>query len=326
MPATLEEIARTIQGGDVDSAARLLSRTSASDANRAEHAYLRGLVAERRFDVAAAIEAYEEAIAADPHHQESLFRLAVLHDLRGDDEGAIGYYERFISQTPTPINALINAALLYEENRRYREADDCLRRVLEFDPNHARARLFKKHLESTIHMVCEDETTTRRRERDALLDMTVGEFELSVRSRNCLKQMNIHTLRDLLRISEAELLNYKNFGETSLNEIKAMLAQKGLRVGQLLEEPRQEEAAPPPAPAPAPLPGDSALLNRPVSELELSVRSRRCLQRLGITTLAELISRSETELLAIKNFGLTSLTEIKRELRERSLSLRGSKN
>jgi len=38
--------------------------------------------------------------------------------------------------------------------------------------------------------------------------------------------MNINTLGDLLRISEAELLAYKNFGETSLNEIKVMLKQK----------------------------------------------------------------------------------------------------
>ncbi len=324
MPATLEEIAKTIQGGDVDGAARLLSKTSANDANRAELAYLRGLVAERQFDIETAMEAYEEALSADADHRESLFRLAMLHDLRGDDEGAIDFYERFTSQTPTPINALINLSLLYEERRRFHEAADCLHRVLEAEPNHPRARLFKKHLESSINMVCEDDIVPRRRDRDALLDMTVGEFELSVRSRNCLKQMNINTLRDLLRITEAELLNYKNFGETSLNEIKAMLSQKGLRVGQLLEEPPAEEEVAP-APAPAPVAGDPALLSRPVSELELSVRSRRCLQRLGIGTLGELVARSETELLAIKNFGLTSLTEIKRELRERSLALRGSK-
>ena len=61
------------------------------------------------------------------------------------------------------------------------------------------------------------------------------DFELSVRARNCLKKMQIRTLGDLLRISEAELLSYKNFGETSLTEIKTMLASKGLRLGQGLE-------------------------------------------------------------------------------------------
>ena len=47
--------------------------------------------------------------------------------------------------------------------------------------------------------------------------------------------MKIRTLGDLLKITEAELLSYKNFGETSLVEIKAMLSQKGLRLGQGLE-------------------------------------------------------------------------------------------
>jgi DNA-directed RNA polymerase subunit alpha len=68
--------------------------------------------------------------------------------------------------------------------------------------------------------------------------------------------------------------------------------------------------------------GDPNLLNRSVAELELSVRSRKCLQRLGISSLAELVQRSEPELMAIKNFGQTSLVEIKRRLGELGLSLR----
>ena len=64
------------------------------------------------------------------------------------------------------------------------------------------------------------------------------------------------------------------------------------------------------------------MTDRPVSELELSVRARKCLQRLGILTLGELVSRTESELLSSKNFGDTSLQEIKLRLEERSLSLR----
>ena len=55
----------------------------------------------------------------------------------------------------------------------------------------------------------------------------ITDFELSVRSRNCLKKMNIRSLGDLLKTTEQELLSYKNFGETSLNEIKALLDAKG---------------------------------------------------------------------------------------------------
>ena len=131
--------------------------------------------------------------------------------------------------------------------------------------------------------------------------------------------MNIRTLGDLLATSEAELLSYKNFGETSLNEIKALLSQKNLRLGQSLQ-PVEAPVFPPTPETPADRSSD--LFNRSVSELDLSVRSRKCLQVLGITTVGELAMRSETELMTNKNFGQTSLTEIKHELAQRGLSLR----
>ena len=74
-----------------------------------------------------------------------------------------------------------------------------------------------------------------------MLEIPVTDFELSVRSRNCLKKMNIKTLGDLTRVSEQQLLSSKNFGETSLEEIKEMLTSKGLRIGQSLEEGAQND-------------------------------------------------------------------------------------
>ena len=68
-----------------------------------------------------------------------------------------------------------------------------------------------------------------------LLEIPVTDFELSVRSRNCLRKMNIRTLGDLTRTTEAALLASKNFGETSLSEIKEMMTSKGLRLGMALE-------------------------------------------------------------------------------------------
>ena len=75
-----------------------------------------------------------------------------------------------------------------------------------------------------------------------LLEIPVTDFELSVRSRNCLRKMNIRTLGDLTRTTEAALLASKNFGETSLSEIKEMMTSKGLRLGMALEG--GERAAP----------------------------------------------------------------------------------
>src|SRR5439155_101415 len=116
----------------------------------------------------------------------------------------------------------------------YDEAHRCLDAILRTDPNHQRARLYMKDVESARSMYYDDDDH-RAGGRNAVLDIPISDFELSVRSRNCLKKMNIKSLGDLLRTSEQELLSYKNFGETSLNEIKALLAQKGLRLGQNLE-------------------------------------------------------------------------------------------
>ena len=65
-----------------------------------------------------------------------------------------------------------------------------------------------------------------------------------------------------------------------------------------------------------------AVLNKPISALELSVRARKALQLLNIATLGELASRTEAELMGVKNFGATSLHEIRERLVQHGLSLR----
>src|SRR5206468_2992024 len=154
-----------------------------------------------------------------------------------------------------------------------------------------------------------------------VLEIPVTDFELSVRSRNCLKKMNIKTLGDLTRVSEQQLLSSKNFGETSLGEIKEMLASKGLRIGQSLEEGAHYERRISPQ---QPLSDqEQAVLNKPVSDLNLSVRARKCMNRLGINTLGDLVQHSADELLESKNFGQTSLTEVREKLGQFGLTLRG---
>ena len=64
-------------------------------------------------------------------------------------------------------------------------------------------------------------------------------------------------------------------------------------------------------------------MSKPVSELNLSVRARKCMNRLNITTLGELCSRTSDELLEAKNFGITSLNEVKEKLTQYGLKLRG---
>ena len=62
-------------------------------------------------------------------------------------------------------------------------------------------------------------------------------------------------------------------------------------------------------------------LNMSLAELELSVRATNCLETEGITTVRELVMRAEDELLEVRNFGETTLREVKAKLQERGLSL-----
>jgi DNA-directed RNA polymerase subunit alpha len=66
---------------------------------------------------------------------------------------------------------------------------------------------------------------------DALLAKEIDELDLSVRSANCLKNANINTLRDLVRRSERDMLETKNFGRKSLEELQDLLARLGLSFG-----------------------------------------------------------------------------------------------
>ena len=68
------------------------------------------------------------------------------------------------------------------------------------------------------------------------LNRNVDELELSVRAYNCLKNVNIKTIRDLVQKTDAELLKTRNFGRKSLNEIKEILEHMGLSLGMSLED------------------------------------------------------------------------------------------
>jgi DNA-directed RNA polymerase subunit alpha len=69
-----------------------------------------------------------------------------------------------------------------------------------------------------------------------LLKLRVDELELSVRSANCLRAANIHTLADLVKNQESDMLKYKNFGRKSLIELNQILANLGLSFGMEVEK------------------------------------------------------------------------------------------
>ncbi len=70
-------------------------------------------------------------------------------------------------------------------------------------------------------------------------------------------------------------------------------------------------------------PDEQALMDRPIADLNLSVRARKCMVRLGLNTIGELLRKTGDDLLECKNFGVTSLTEVREKLTEMGLKLRG---
>ena len=289
------------------------------DVAKAQELHQRGLAAEAQGDRIAAIEAYREAVTESPL-TESRFRLAWLLDLMGEEEEALSLYQSLAADDQPHINALVNLAIMLEDRGEYDEAMRTLRPVLESDPNHPRARMFQRDCEASESMLFDEDTERDQGRFNTMLDTPVTDFELSVRARNCLKKMNIRTLGDLLKVSEAELLSYRNFGETSLVEIKNMLSSKGLRLGQGVDGQLRRN----PNDAFEELKGlaPDHVLNKPISNLDLAVRARKALQLLGIGTIGDLAMRTEAELMGVKNFGSTSLDEIKERLELHNLSLR----
>lgn len=261
---------------------------------------------------------YERAVEVNDGHAGALFGLAVENDRRGNDELALRLYEKAIACFPTYVGPLLNLGVLYEDRQQYDRAQACYQRILESFPDHARARLYMK--DAAASGVYSDDGSLRPHDRQSqVLDRPIADFELSVRSRNVLQKMGIKTVGDLTRVSEQQLLSSKNFGETSLVEIRDMLTAMGLAIGQFAHETVEVE----PVDTTNMPPDAQAQLERPVAELNLSVRARKCMVRLGINTLGELIRRTGDDLLECKNFGVTSLNEVREKLQGIGLKLRG---
>lgn len=293
---------------------------SRGDEKAAQSHLIAAINAETSGDREYVLSELRKAVNADPANAEAMFKLAYHLDLVGEEDEAVAMYERCVEMAPAHLNALMNLAVVYEDQGDYVRAERCLRQVLETKPNHARANLFLKDVRASKDMVIEEDPDRDLIKRRALMDTPVTDFELSVRARTCLKKMNIRSLGDLLKITEAELMSYKNFGESSLEEIKKMLDARNLRLGQGLED--AHRAARRQIMEQLKGTGKETVLGRPVGDLQLSVRARKALQMLNIQTMGDLASHTEAELMGVKNFGTTSLIEVRERLAGHGLALR----
>lgn len=109
------------------------------------------------------------------------------------------------------------------------------------------SRIYRKHLNAFVHYrdldkvipadesaripAVAEETSEAAPEASGVFATPIDDLDLSVRSRHCLDSENITTVGDLVKRTEADLLKVRNFGQTSLNEIKKKIEGLGLHLG-----------------------------------------------------------------------------------------------
>lgn len=295
-----------------------LAKAPADFRDSADGRYLNARASQAEGDLEQALDLYDGAVDADTTHRAALWWGARLAERCGLDDQALEWYEALVRVAPIDRAVLFNLGVLYEDLGRDQKAAACYETIARTFPTDPRARLYLQDARSGIDMYYDEDLERKEDRLNTILRTPITDFELSVRARNCLNKMDIVTLGDLVKLTEAELLSYKNFGETSLNEIKEILQSKNLRLGmnhseavasiEALSRPRAT--------------GENAdVLNRPIADLDLSIRARRTVENVGCLTVGDIVQHAEEELLSMPNFGVTSLQELKRKLAEMGLKL-----
>lgn len=305
--AKVELVRALLDGGRNDEAEKAMSGVPEG----AERDFLHGRLLESRNNVEAAIKSYEAALENEPQHVEAAFKLGVQLDRIGDDDLAAEQYLICADVTPAYVPGVINLGILYDERGESNAAVDCFRQALAYNPRDKRSLTLLRDAKSS-RIMHYDEKEERERERmEKIMRTSVNDFELSVRSRNCLAKMNIFTLGDLLRISEHEMLSYKNFGETSLKEVREMLAARNLRLGMYRDvEERSITKA------------DQKVLGESIEKLELSAPSAAVMESLGVTRIGDLAQYTDLDLYRATGSGQTVVQELATALGAYGVALR----
>jgi len=137
------------------------------------------------------------------------------------------------------------------ENTRVGQRTDYDKLILEIETNGSispkeallyAANILQRHLDVFVsygQLPEEDEEEEEVSAEDQVLyeklRLPISELELSVRSANCLKDANIKSIAELVKKTESELLNFRNFGKKSLNEINDLLKIMGLHLGMKID-------------------------------------------------------------------------------------------
>jgi DNA-directed RNA polymerase subunit alpha len=203
---------------------------------------------------------------------------------------------------------MINLGIFYEDRNEFEKAADCFRAVLEYFPNHTRARLYLRDAEASLSMFYDEEAARREARLAQVMALPLADVTFSQRVRNALQKLGLASLGDLVQRTEEELLEIPNFGKTSLREVKEFLTSKGLNLAS------GGEMAPVAGEVPIEGEAQDEVKNRPLADFEWSGRIRKVFEKLGVVTIGDLLNYSEADLLKSKNLGSTSIKEIRQKL------------
>ena len=308
LPEAKAELARVqIAAGELEDAEKSISGVTVI----AERDFLQGLLLEAKGNVEGAIKAYESALEHQADHVESAFKIGVLLDRIGDDDLAAEHYLVCADTMPAYLPGVTNLGMLYEERGEANAAIDCFRQVLAYNPRDSRCLSMLRDAKASRAMYYDEREERERDRMEKIMRTSVNDFELSVRSRNCLAKMSIFTLGDLLRITEAEMLSYKNFGETSLKEVREMLAARNLRLGMYREgEERSLSKA------------DQKVLGESIERLELSNKVSQVLENLGVSRIGDLVQYTDLDLFKAPGSGQSVVQELSTGLGAYGVGLR----
>ena len=161
-------------------------------------------------------------------------------DIRDDENNTVGGLK--VDASFSPVKRVSYSV----ENARFEKRTDLDKLILELETDgtidaklaieHS-ATIMQQQLSAFVDLeaIAEQEAKKEQNDFDPLLLRSIEELELTVRSTNCLKAESIFLIGDLIQRSEFDLLKTPNLGKKSLNEIKDVLASKGLSLGMVLE-------------------------------------------------------------------------------------------
>jgi DNA-directed RNA polymerase subunit alpha len=161
-------------------------------------------------------------------------------DIRDEENNTVGGLK--VDASFSPVKRVSYSV----ENARFEKRTDLDKLILELETDgtidakmaieHS-ATIMQQQLAAFVDLeaIAEQEAKKEQNDFDPLLLRSIEELELTVRSTNCLKAESIFLIGDLIQRSEFDLLKTPNLGKKSLNEIKDVLASKGLSLGMVLE-------------------------------------------------------------------------------------------